>query len=176
MILYHGSNLEIDSVDLEKCRFYKDFGRGFYTTTIKEQARRMAYRTTKRFGGKSCVTSFSFDETLFSDSRYKILHFEIPCEEWTVFVINNRDPKFKDIHNASCNTDYKYDIVWGPVANDDLVFIFNQYSNGLLPLSYLVEQMKFKKLTEQISFHTPRIIKNLQKTGAEYDGNSGMDN
>jgi hypothetical protein len=168
--------LEIDYVDLKKCRPYKDFGRGFYTTTIKEQAQRMAYRTARRFGGKSWVSSFSFDEALFNDSQYKILHFEIPCEEWTVFVINNRNPKFTDIHNVACNTDNKYDIVWGPVANDDLIFIFNQYSSGLLPLSYLVEQMKFKKLTEQISFHTPRIIKNLQKIGAEYDDNSGMDN
>ncbi len=38
MILYHGSNIEIENVDLSKCRPYKDFGQGFYLTTIKEQA------------------------------------------------------------------------------------------------------------------------------------------
>gem|GEM_PF-3299230 len=27
MILYHGSNVEIKSIDLSKCRPYKDFGR-----------------------------------------------------------------------------------------------------------------------------------------------------
>lgn len=26
MILYHGSNLKINKIDLEKCRTYKDFG------------------------------------------------------------------------------------------------------------------------------------------------------
>jgi hypothetical protein len=30
--LYHGSNIEIARIDLSKCRPYKDFGRGFYTT------------------------------------------------------------------------------------------------------------------------------------------------
>lgn len=32
MILYHGSNTAIDGIDLNRCRPYKDFGRGFYLT------------------------------------------------------------------------------------------------------------------------------------------------
>lgn len=32
MILYHGSNLKIDEIDLTKCKPYKDFGQGFYYT------------------------------------------------------------------------------------------------------------------------------------------------
>ncbi|MDR1895055.1 MAG: DUF3990 domain-containing protein [Spirochaetales bacterium] len=36
MILYHGSNLEIEAVQLSRCQPYKDFGRGFYTTAMKE--------------------------------------------------------------------------------------------------------------------------------------------
>ena len=36
MILYHGSNLEIDVIDLNKCRPNKDFGKGFYLTDIPE--------------------------------------------------------------------------------------------------------------------------------------------
>lgn len=30
MILYHGSNLDIASINLNMCRPYKDFGKGFY--------------------------------------------------------------------------------------------------------------------------------------------------
>ena len=37
MILFHGSNIEIDKIDLNKCRPYKDFGKGFYLTEIPEQ-------------------------------------------------------------------------------------------------------------------------------------------
>ncbi len=42
MILFHGSNLEIFDIDFTQCKPYKDFGKGFYLTTIKEQAIRMA--------------------------------------------------------------------------------------------------------------------------------------
>lgn len=38
MILYHGTNIEIDKIDLNKCRQFKDFGKGFYTTELYEQA------------------------------------------------------------------------------------------------------------------------------------------
>jgi hypothetical protein len=44
MILYHGSNIIIENIDLNKCRPYKDFGKGFYCTTIKSQAELMAKR------------------------------------------------------------------------------------------------------------------------------------
>lgn len=45
MRLYHGSNMMIENIDLSKCKPYKDFGRGFYLTEIKEQAEKMASRT-----------------------------------------------------------------------------------------------------------------------------------
>ena len=32
MLLYHGSNILIENIDLTKCRNFKDFGRGFYLT------------------------------------------------------------------------------------------------------------------------------------------------
>ena len=42
MILYHGTNCDITSIDLEKCSPNKDFGRGFYLTDIPKQAEYMA--------------------------------------------------------------------------------------------------------------------------------------
>lgn len=38
LILYHGSYCEVRNPQLEKCSKRKDFGRGFYLTTSKEQA------------------------------------------------------------------------------------------------------------------------------------------
>lgn len=55
MILYHSSNLKIDVIDLTKCKPYKDFGQGFYCTTIKKQAEFMAERVVRRQGrNKNC--------------------------------------------------------------------------------------------------------------------------
>ena len=47
MILYHGSNVEIVVIDLQKSRPNKDFGRGFYLSADREQAFRMAQFKTK---------------------------------------------------------------------------------------------------------------------------------
>ena len=47
MRLYHGSNVDIQKIELSKCRPNKDFGKGFYLTSIKEQAERMALRVSK---------------------------------------------------------------------------------------------------------------------------------
>ena len=41
---------KIEKIDLLKCRPYKDFGRGFYCTTIRKQAEFMAERVVRREG------------------------------------------------------------------------------------------------------------------------------
>ena len=38
IILFHGSNFDFDEIDLSKSRDKRDFGKGFYTTTLREQA------------------------------------------------------------------------------------------------------------------------------------------
>lgn len=55
--LYHGSNVRIESIDLGKCKPYKDFGKGFYLTDIEEQAVQMAVRRTRiaGVGARRCL-------------------------------------------------------------------------------------------------------------------------
>lgn len=42
MILYHGTNIAFETIDLSKSKPNKDFGQGFYLTTDKNQAIEMA--------------------------------------------------------------------------------------------------------------------------------------
>ena len=63
MRLYHGTNVDFDLIDIEKSNPYKDFGKGFYLTDIKEQAERMALRKVKFFGGAPVIQVYDFDET-----------------------------------------------------------------------------------------------------------------
>lgn len=51
MILYHGTNGNIEAIDLEKGSQYKDFGKGFYLTPDKSTAIRMAQKKARLFGG-----------------------------------------------------------------------------------------------------------------------------
>ena len=44
MIVYHGSNAVVDKPDVEHSYRPLDFGKGFYVTTVREQAVRWAHR------------------------------------------------------------------------------------------------------------------------------------
>jgi len=165
MILYHGSNIEIEKIDLSKCRPYKDFGRGFYTTSLPEQAWAMAKRTIRIYGeGTPCVTEFYFDEAILINTRFNIKRFEKPSLEWAKFVVNNRNHNFNDFSSPECNTDGKYEIVTGPVANDDITALMNVYLAGILSDDALIKELTFRELSEQVSFHTERAAACLQKT------------
>lgn len=50
--------LDIHSIDLALCRPYKDFGKGFYTTDILEQAQKMAKRIARIYGGNPIVNMY----------------------------------------------------------------------------------------------------------------------
>ena len=52
MILYHGSNVAIDEIDLFKSRPGKDFGKGFYLSADKQQAIEMAESKVAFLGGE----------------------------------------------------------------------------------------------------------------------------
>ena len=50
MILYHGTNQDIQSVDLSKGMRHKDFGKGFYLTPDRSTAIRMAQKKARLIG------------------------------------------------------------------------------------------------------------------------------
>lgn len=70
MILYHGTNIDIQSIDLEQCMPYKDFGRGFYLTDLEQQAKDMALRKAKFNPNTSpYVLKYEFDEKALNYSE-----------------------------------------------------------------------------------------------------------
>lgn len=154
MILYHGSNTEIVKINLDKCKPYKDFGRGFYLTEIYSQAERMANRTASIYGGSPVVTKFEFDESAFS--RLSVKQFEAPCAEWALFVMANRSKENRHpIHT--------YDLVIGPVADDSMSMLFRKFGDGIINLDELVRDMQYKEFSSQYLFHTEEAIKYLKR-------------
>ena len=168
MIVYHGSNVEIDAIRLEKCGKYKDFGRGFYVTALEEQAERMAKRTAKRLGGTPTVTIFDFDENELAGLKYK--EFKYIDDNWARFIINNRDKDFKDIFSELSNHDNKYDVVSGAVANDDIATTFALFRGGIINLEILAARLEYRELSNQYSFHTIAAVELLKKVGVKRYG------
>lgn len=156
MILYHGSNIAIENIELSKCRPYKDFGKGFYLTDIRRQAERMAARTAKMFHGEPTLISFEFDLNSALKQGLKIKIFNSPDEEWARFVMANRD-----INAVQPNHDY--DIVIGPVADDTIARLLRMFIENFISEQQLVKELTFSEVTSQYFFHTEAAIKMLKK-------------
>ena len=158
MILYHGSNIDIDKIDLTKSQPYKDFGKGFYLSADKQQAQRMAeQRTSILLEGKPTLNKYQFDETILDDNSLKILRFEKYSKEWANFVLKNRDINIEQpCHN--------YGIVYGPIADDGVTFQLRRYKTGMISLEQLVNELKYSQgITFQYYFGTELAISKLKK-------------
>lgn len=61
-------------------------------------------------------------------------------------------------------------MVVGPVADDDLALLFRTFTRGLIDIGTLVREMKYKRFSNQYSFHTPEVLKYLKKIGDTQNG------
>lgn len=166
MLLYHGSNTDVKEINLAMCRPYKDFGQGFYLTVMKEQAEKMANRVARIYGGLPVLNVYEIDDNFTEIEGLAIKDFGTETSvEWARFVRNNRSRKFTDFSNLECNFDNKYDIVIGPIADDDMALLFRQYENGMITFDNMLSGMIYKKTTNQYSFHTQKAINLLRKVG-----------
>lgn len=154
MRLYHGSIMTVRRPVVSRGRAKTDFGKGFYTTTSREQAEKWARIKKSRDGHsttRAIVSVFEFDETLLNDARYDTMHFKGATAEWLDFVVNNRKGK----------TTHRYDFIMGPVANDTLYATIALYENGSLNATAAIAQLKSHQLFDQLSFHTPQACARL---------------
>jgi hypothetical protein len=156
MRVYHGSYTEIDEIDLSKCELYRDFGRGFYVTCIREQAEYWANRKGRIAKSIGCITEYDFSEAAFEHWKFHVLRFSGYTEEWLDFVVMNRDLNSPiPAHN--------YDIVEGPVADDKVTLRLNTYLKGFLSKEAFLEELKFFRRTHQICFCTQRSLQALER-------------
>ena len=156
MILYHGSNLVVEKPKLIAQNRFLDFGYGFYTTTNKLQAISFAEKVYKRKNkGSRQVSIYAIDEEkLFSECS--VLRFNSPDEAWLDFVSENRSGNYEG---------ESYDVVYGPVANDDVYTTFTLYQAGVLTKELAIETLKIKKLYEQMVFTSEKALSYLKFVG-----------
>ena len=154
MILYHGSNVAIDHIELEKSKPFKDFGQGFYLSENEGQALDMAQLKALTFGGKPFVSKFEFDTSLMHNSDLRIKIFKEYSEEWADFIFANRE-----------GTDVEhYDIVYGPIANDKVGLQIRKLKDGSIDKTEFLNRLKYMKgITFQFYFGTERAIKHLKR-------------
>ena len=156
MILYHGTNISFDEINLNKSKPNKDFGKGFYLSADYEQALAMAKIKVEQLeSGEPIVLEFEVDETQIA--QLKVLQFHEYSEEWAKFILLNRK------NNKSLPA-HDYDIVFGPIADDRVGVQLWKYETQSIDLATLVRNLQHMKgITFQYFFGTENAIKLLKK-------------
>lgn len=142
IIIYHGSREIVKAPEIRASRYNKDFYYGFYCTKFSEQARRWAVR----FSGKGIINEYYYTP----DNKLRVLTFSEMTEDWLDFIVSCRLGKSHD-----------YDIVEGPMANDTIFNYVQSFVDGQISREAFWALAKFKRPTNQISFHTPKALKTL---------------
>ena len=157
MELYHGSSIVVEKPILVPQQRTLDFGRGFYTTTNKEQATIFAQKVgERRQSAKSYVSVYEIAELKTLKQELTVLEFLLPDYDWLDFVFANRS----GIYIGKI-----YDIIIGPVANDTIYRTFVAYEDGIITKEDTINRLKVKELYNQVTFSSDKALSFLKYIG-----------
>ena len=152
MLLYHGSNIPVERPVLMPLTRALDFGAGFYLTSDSDQAARWARTTVLRRGmGVATVSVFEFAEDDLA--HLKVLRFSSPDAAWLRFVSRNRNERIDDSG---------FDIVAGPVANDNTMPVLNLYFSGAYTEEEALRRLLPQRLRDQYAMKTESALSILR--------------
>lgn len=150
--LFHGGSHIIQTPEIREPNRTLDFGKGFYVTSSQHQAERWVKGHLKGKFKVGYVNSYEFDmDELPSDFKVKL--FREADEEWIDFVLSNR---------LTLGFQHDYDVVFGPVANDNVYAQITLFEGGIISKQSLIEELKAYKLVDQYLFHTGRSLAYLR--------------
>lgn len=151
MILFYGSNVNVEQPKIIISNRTLDYGAGFYTTSDKNQAIKWAkLQVLRRKSGIPTVSIFEINESKCSE--LSILSFDSANNEWLKYVVDNR----KGTYSGK-----KYDIVIGPVANDNTMPVINNYMSGVIDENTALLLLKPQKLSDQYAYLTYKGLQAL---------------
>ena len=142
ILIYHGSNVVVESPQIIVSGYYKDFGFGFYCTNIEKQAKKWAL--TRQ--GSSIISVFKYKKI----ERLKVLSFPEMTDQWLDFVVECRR-----------GIKHEYDIVEGPMADDQIWDYVEDFMDGNITREAFWVLAKFKYPTHQIVFCTQESLKSI---------------
>ncbi len=161
MKLYHGSNLIVEKPRLLEPVRTLDFGAGFYTTTNLQQAVDFSLKVVERAkrlklapAGMRSVSVYDFDEVK-ALKDLNVIRFDKPDAAWLEYVFLNR----RGVYDGQ-----KYDLMIGPVANDDIYPTLLAYESGVLSAAQTLEALKIKTLYDQYVFASEKALACLKFT------------
>ena len=160
MQLYHGTNIRFEIPKIITPNRALDFGAGFYTTSDVEQANSWAKVVVRRANsGTPLLNVYELDENF--KNQLKIKHFQSPNKEWLDFVCD---------HRLNCYKGDDYDLIIGPVANDNTMPVIQSYIDSAQTnelekdffAEFAVRQLRADRLNDQFVFKTEKSLQYLK--------------
>ena len=156
MIFYHGSFEKVERPDISFSRNNTDFGKGFYTTTIKSQAEKWTNRFKRRFG-YGTLSLYEADDSALR-KNVSVLEFETYSVQWLEFIAKCRQ-------GETCGS---FDLVIGGVANDDIFNTLSLFFRGYIEKEEAIRRLRYEKPNIQYCFRKQDVIdKYLRFIGKE---------
>lgn len=149
MIVYHGSSETVRKPDILHSYRALDFGRGFYVTTVREQAERWARRKAALSGRKALVNRYLMGDDM---TGLRVRQFPDDLSEWIEFVCACRDEK--PVYQA-------FDLIIGKVANDKVFRVVDMYHSGIWDKVRALMEIRAYPNYDQLAFITQRAIDKL---------------
>ena len=148
MLLYHGSRVSVEKPDLAHSRAQLDFGKGFYTTPLKNQAERWCTRFKLR-RQSGILSIYEFGENAID--ALNVRKFEAYDTEWLDFVMQCR----RGLDES------EFDIVIGGIANDKVFNTVELYFDDLINKNEALKRLKFEMPNVQYCFRTHKALEAL---------------
>lgn len=150
MIVYHGSTEIVKKPDVFHSYRQLDFGKGFYVTSVKEQAVRWARRKADILRADKAILNKYWMRVPADGLNIK--RFDEDLMEWIDFVCRCRDGE----------TDFmKYDLISGKVANDKVFRVVDMYHSGIWDKERALKEIQVYPSYDQIAFITQKAIDGL---------------
>lgn len=151
--LYHGTNTLYDTVDLNLCQPFKDFGVGYYLTTDKAQAQKWAQHKANH-SDIAYIYSYSIRKPFDADLRVReFLKYD---KDWVDFITANRTGLI----------DEKYDIVYDRIADNNwqnITQILTSYKAGQMDADEVIRHLQKRDTSaDQYCFKTANALSILE--------------
>jgi hypothetical protein len=117
-------------------REHLDFGRGFYLTTLREQAVKYGQRFLRK-GEEAFLNVYELDEDIPNVSR---ITFDAYDSEWLNYITACR----KGLSHP------QYDIIEGGIADDQVFDTIDLYFSGIYTFEQALDQLCFKRPNHQV--------------------------
>lgn len=153
MIVYHGSNQIVEHPDVSYSDRNLDFGRGFYVTTVKEQAEKWARRRAG-FSKDNKRAILNIYEMKEDGDGLTFKDFGDDLDTWIDFVCSCRDGA-QEYRN--------FDVILGKVANDKVFRVVDMYHSGIWDKERALREIRVYQGYDQIAFITQPAVDRLLK-------------